>query len=239
MICRAWCKIVPYLCKCPVWCFFNIFWKFVTFFGTPIAQEKNPRTFFSLKIKSSEKQKFVYILFLLNSKNFQITRSQKTRKIVIKNRNLLIYIYICVIFLHSTGSHCKKQNFQEKQQKMNKHCLSIPRQNLYIYPQCFVLLGLISMAQFIRFWFWSWCGSNRRKRRIIPISLMCFPDSKTRTKAQLRCIVCQQHVSCHIPWARFCQKWQKVRFYAFPQLDGLPCRQWVWWSGGLGFVLIK
>ena len=120
-------------------------------------------------------------------------------------------------------------------------------QTLFIYTSTesvyiSTVFGLIRThqytAQFIRFWFWSWCGSNRRKRRIIPISLMCFPDSKTRTKAKLRCIVCQQHVSCHIPWARSCQKWQKNRFYAFPQLDGLPCRQWVGWSGGLGFVLI-
>ena len=25
VICGAWCKIVPFLCNSPVWCFFNIF----------------------------------------------------------------------------------------------------------------------------------------------------------------------------------------------------------------------
>ena len=43
--------------------FFNIFWKFLI-----LIFEENPRTFFSLKIKSSEKQKCVYKLFLSKSK---------------------------------------------------------------------------------------------------------------------------------------------------------------------------
>ena len=52
--------------------FFVIFWKFVIlFFGTPVAQKKIREPFFSLKIKSSEKQKCVYKLFLSKSKIFQ------------------------------------------------------------------------------------------------------------------------------------------------------------------------
>ena len=54
-LCGAWWKIVPFLC------FINIFFVFQWL-------KKNQRTFFSLKIKSSEKQKFVYKLFQSKSK---------------------------------------------------------------------------------------------------------------------------------------------------------------------------
>ena len=64
---RAWCKSVTFLCNSSVWCFLNIFWKFV-FFGTSMANKRNSRTFFSFKIKSSEKQKCVNKLFLSKSK---------------------------------------------------------------------------------------------------------------------------------------------------------------------------
>ena len=47
-----------FLCNSPVWCIFNIFWKFVTFSGTPIAPKKKIREPIFLKIKSSEKQNF-------------------------------------------------------------------------------------------------------------------------------------------------------------------------------------
>ena len=43
--------------------FLNIFWKFIIFFGTSMAQKKICEPF-SLKIKSSEKQKCVNKLFL-------------------------------------------------------------------------------------------------------------------------------------------------------------------------------
>ena len=61
-------KNVPFLCNTHVCCFFIIFWKFVIFFATPMAQKKNPRTFYSHKIKSSEKQTCVNKLFLSKSK---------------------------------------------------------------------------------------------------------------------------------------------------------------------------
>jgi len=52
VICGAWCKIVPDL-----W-LFNIFWKFVILFGTPMQWPKKiPEPFFSLKIIISEKRK--------------------------------------------------------------------------------------------------------------------------------------------------------------------------------------
>ena len=54
-------------CNSSVWCFFNIFWKFV-FFLVLYWPKKNQRTFFSFKIKSSEKQKCVNKLFLSKSK---------------------------------------------------------------------------------------------------------------------------------------------------------------------------
>ena len=47
--------------------FFNIFWIYILL-STPMARKKNPRTFFPLKIKSSEKQKCVKKLFLSKSK---------------------------------------------------------------------------------------------------------------------------------------------------------------------------
>ena len=42
--------------------------KICNFFGTPMAQKKIRESFFSLKIKSSENQKCVFILFLSKSK---------------------------------------------------------------------------------------------------------------------------------------------------------------------------
>ena len=60
-------KVYLFSCNSPVWRLFSIFWIYFYFFGTPSAK-KNPRTFFSLKIKSLEKQKCVYKLFLSNTK---------------------------------------------------------------------------------------------------------------------------------------------------------------------------
>jgi len=50
--------------------FFNTFLKNFNFFDTPMAQKKI-RNLFSLKIKSSEKQKCVNELFISKSKIFQ------------------------------------------------------------------------------------------------------------------------------------------------------------------------
>ena len=55
------------MCNSPVWCFFQYFLKTCNYFGTTMVQ-KNQRTFFSLKIKNSEKQKCVHKLFLSKSK---------------------------------------------------------------------------------------------------------------------------------------------------------------------------
>ena len=66
-------KLHLFLWNSPVWCFFDVFWKFVIFFGTPMAQKKSANLF-SLKIQSSEKQFF---------KNW-IIESQKIPKIVIR-----------------------------------------------------------------------------------------------------------------------------------------------------------
>ena len=57
-------KVYFFSCNSPVWKFFNIFSIFFNFFWYSNCQKKNPRTFFSLKIKSLEKQKCVYKLFL-------------------------------------------------------------------------------------------------------------------------------------------------------------------------------
>ena len=65
VICDAWCKIVHFFVQfsCILFEYF-LFW----FFNGP--QEKNLRIFFSLKIKSSEQQNCVNILFLSKSKIF-------------------------------------------------------------------------------------------------------------------------------------------------------------------------
>ena len=61
----------------------------ILFFWYSHGLKENPRTFFSLKIKSSEKQKCIHYLFISKSKillrlNHRITESQKIRKIVIR-----------------------------------------------------------------------------------------------------------------------------------------------------------
>jgi len=78
VICGALCKIVPF-CATLLHGVFSIFFEnfFEFFFGTPMAQKKIREPFISLKIKSSEKQKCVYKLFLLKSKilNQRITEN--------------------------------------------------------------------------------------------------------------------------------------------------------------------
>jgi len=54
--CTWWCKIVPFLCNSPVWGFLKIFFE-IYIFWISIVPKKKPRNFFSLKIKSSEKEK--------------------------------------------------------------------------------------------------------------------------------------------------------------------------------------
>jgi len=66
VICGVWCKIVLFLCNSPVW-FFLIFFENLYFFWCSNGPKENPRIFFSLKIKSSEKQKCTFILFLSKS----------------------------------------------------------------------------------------------------------------------------------------------------------------------------
>ena len=85
VICGAWCKIVPFLCNSHVWCFFfNIFWKFVIFLVLQWPKRKSANLF-SLKIKSSEKQNYVFKLFLSKSKFFTdwFKELQKIRNIVV------------------------------------------------------------------------------------------------------------------------------------------------------------
>ena len=63
---RRLVKKCNFLCKSSVWCFLNIFWKFM-FFWLFNGPKKNPRTF-SLSKSSSEKQKCVNKLVLSKSK---------------------------------------------------------------------------------------------------------------------------------------------------------------------------
>ena len=79
----AWCKIVPF-CATLLYGVFKYLLKF--FFGT-LMLKKSANPSFSLKIKSLEKQKCVYKLFLSKSKFYKdwITESQKIGQIVIRN----------------------------------------------------------------------------------------------------------------------------------------------------------
>ena len=62
----VWCKIVPFFVQLSCTVFFQSF--FELFFWYSNGPKKSPRTFFSLKIKTSEKRKCKFILFLSNSK---------------------------------------------------------------------------------------------------------------------------------------------------------------------------
>ena len=63
VICGAWCKIVTF-CATLLYGGFLIFFENLYFFWS----KKIPRTFFSFKIKSSEKQKCVNKFFVSKSK---------------------------------------------------------------------------------------------------------------------------------------------------------------------------
>ena len=92
VICGAWRKIVPFLFNSPLWCFFNIFWKFVNFFGNPMAQKKIREPFFLSKSKV-QKSKNVYINYFYRNLKFckdWITESQKNRNIVRRKFAFLI-----------------------------------------------------------------------------------------------------------------------------------------------------
>ena len=60
----VWCKIVFIFATL----LYGIYSTFFRFFFVLNGPQTNPRTFFSLKIKSLEKQKYAYKLFLSNSK---------------------------------------------------------------------------------------------------------------------------------------------------------------------------
>ena len=87
MVCGAWCKILPFFCKSPVWRFFNIFWKFVIFLVLQWSKRKSANLFLSKK--SSEKQKCVYKLFLSKPKIFKI---EKMNHRIVRKANLFGYI---------------------------------------------------------------------------------------------------------------------------------------------------
>ena len=59
VISGAWCKILPFLCNSPIWCFFNIFWKFLIFLV--FQWLKKIREPFFLSKSKVQKSKYVYI----------------------------------------------------------------------------------------------------------------------------------------------------------------------------------
>ena len=103
--CGAWCKIVPFLCNCPELGFIIFFEDlyFFLLFQWPI---KYPQTFFSLKIKSSVKQKCVNKLFLLKSKILKRLnyRTQEICKIAIRTKNCEFSNYNFANFLRFCDS---------------------------------------------------------------------------------------------------------------------------------------
>ena len=87
VICIAWCKIVPFLCNPPVWCFFNFFL---------VLKRKSANLFFLSKSKV-QKSKIVYInYFYQDLKMFKdwIKESQKICKIVIRKFTFLSSVLI-------------------------------------------------------------------------------------------------------------------------------------------------
>jgi len=78
--------------------FYQYFLKICIFFGTPIIQwpKKNPQIFFSLKIKSSEKQKCVYKLFISKSK----IKKKFTKKNSVYSVKSFGQLYITNIQIH-------------------------------------------------------------------------------------------------------------------------------------------
>jgi len=90
LICGAWCKIVSFFVQLSCMVFFTFFVENLQFFWYFNGPKENPRIFFSLKIKSSEKQKCVFILFLFKSKillrlNHRITENWKNCNKKIRN----------------------------------------------------------------------------------------------------------------------------------------------------------
>ena len=84
VICGAWCQIVPFLCNSCLVFFFQYFLKICNFLVLQWPKRKSANLF-SLQIKSSEKQNYVFKLFLSKSKFFTdwFKELQKIRNIVV------------------------------------------------------------------------------------------------------------------------------------------------------------